>query len=214
MFFLLALIVFSFYKGKPHKKVEENINLWSNFKGFFKKRELRRLYFSSFGTALWLGTIFVYMPLYIVESGHSRSAVGTFVFIFLLPHLIQYFIGRQSDKVGTKLFMNLGYLIIGVFTLLTFFAKDLSLLIFLLFLANFGVSMILPTKEIHFFKSITKKEEEKYYGVYLTYNEVGLLLGKLIPALLLFVLPLRTIFLIIGALMLVFYFFSMSLKHT
>ncbi len=212
LFSFLGLVIFLLYRRNQKKEKNYEMNILKNIKDFFKNNNLRNLYLTSFGVSCWLGFIFIYMPLYITENNLSASFVGTFIFIFLLPHLLQYFIGRKSDFIGTKIFINLGYLIMGVFTLLAFIANNINLVLFFLVMASFGVAMILPTKEIHFFKMIKKKEEEKYYGIFLTHIEVGLLLGKLVPALILLKFPFKITFFVLAVIIFIFLLLSLKLK--
>src|SRR3989344_2559078 len=119
-FALIGLIMFLFYKRKI-RKISPEFRLIKNLKNFFSNKELRKLYISSIGLSLWLGFVFIYLPLYIVENKFDKSFVGIFLFALLLPFLLQYIIGKKSDIIGSKFFIILGYLIMGIFTVLTFF---------------------------------------------------------------------------------------------
>ncbi len=213
IFTTIALIIFIFYKRKIRKPNYVKIDLIKNIKDFFANKELYRLYLSSLGTSFWIGFIFVYIPLYIVQNGFSRSFVGVFLFIFLLPYLTEYFVGKKSDVIGSKIFITLGYLIVGIFTILAYFANQINLVLLFLVLGSFGVAMTSPTREIYFFKTIKRLEEERYYGIFLTHVEVSLLLGKIIPAILLIFTGFKTVFLIMGLIMFVFFIFSLKLKN-
>ena len=211
IFTLIALMIFLAYK-KQVKKSGAPLNLINDFKFFFANKELRKLYLSSMGISLWLGFIFVYIPLYIVQNNFNKTFVGLFFFIFLLPFLMQYLIGRKSDIVGSKFFIVLGYLIIAIFTIAAYFTSHVNNVLVMLILASFGAAFVEPTKEIHFFKTISKKQEEHYYGIYLTHIEFGVVIGKLIPAILLAFIPFKGTFLVIGGLMFLFFIFSLRLK--
>jgi len=212
IFIIISFIIFMFYKRKIKKPKYTETNLIKDIKNFFTNKELVKLYISSLGTSFWLGFIFVYIPLYIVQNGFSRSFVGLFLFTFLLPFLIEYFVGKKSDVVGSRIFITLGYLISGVFTVLAYFTNQINIVLLLLVLGCFGIAMTSPTREIHFFKVIKKIEKERYYGIFLTHIEVSLLLGKIIPAVILVFAGFKLVFLVVGLSMFVFSVFSLKLK--
>lgn len=212
LFTFLASLIFLLYR-KNIKKKYKNINFLINIKNFLKNKELSKLYISSLGTSIWLGFIFIYIPLYIVENGFDKSFVGIFLFVFLIPYLIEYFVGKKSDIVGTKFFIVSGYFLMGLFTILAYFIDNIYLILFFLVLGSFGVSFTAPTREVHFFKIIKKVEEEHYYGIFLTHMEVGLLLGKIIPAILLLFFNFKIVFLVIGVTMFLFFLYSFKLKN-
>ncbi len=210
-FILIGFIIFLFYRRKV-RKINPEFSLIKNAKNFFLNKELRKLYISSIGLSLWLGFVFIYLPLYIVENKFDKSFVGIFLFALLLPFLLQYIVGKKSDLIGSKFFIILGYLIMAIFTILTFFTQHINYILLFFVLGAFGASFSELTKEIHFFKSIKKKEEEQYYGIFLTHIEVGLLLGKIVPAVLLNYIGFKEVFLILGIAMFGFLFYSMKLK--
>ncbi|MEK6932898.1 MAG: MFS transporter [Nanoarchaeota archaeon] len=211
-FTLIALMIFLMYKKQVKKPALMDLSLFKDFKVFFENKELKKLYLSSMGISLWLGFIFVYIPLYIVQNNFNKTFVGLFLFIFLLPFLLQYLIGKKSDIVGSKFFIVLGYLIIAIFTIAAYYTNHINNVLVMLILAGFGAAFIEPTKEIHFFKTIQKKQEEHYYGIYLTHIEFGLIIGKLLPAILFAFMPFNKIFLVMGGLMFLFFIFSLRLK--
>lgn len=210
-FILIGFVIFLFYKRKI-KKANPEFNLLNDIKNFFSNKELKKLYLSSLGLSLWLGFVFIYIPLYIVGNEFDKSFVGIFLFAFLLPFLLQYLVGKKSDLIGSKFFIILGYLIMAVFTVLAFFVQHINYVLLFFVFGAFGASFSELTKEIHFFKSIKKKEEERYYGIFLTHIEAGLLIGKIMPAILLNYINFKEVFLIIGIVMFGFLFYSMKLK--
>ncbi len=211
IFTLVALLIFSFYK-RTIKKSNDEISLFKTIKEFFKNKILVKGYIASTGMSVWSGFIFVYVPIYIIRNNMDRSYVGIFLFAFVLPYLIEYFIGKKSDLVGNKFFITLGYLIISVCSLIAFFVNNFKISLAFLILSSFGISFISPTRESYFFKSTNKKEEEKYYGVYLTHIEIGLLMGKIIPAVLLLYFSFNYMFLFFAVIMFLFYLYSLKLK--
>src|SRR3989344_5358577 len=208
----IALLIFSFYKHN-YKKYKIKYRLLTNIKLFFKNKDLRNLYISGIGVSMWLGFVFIYIPLYMVRHGIDKSGVGLFFFVLILPLLIEYTIGKKSDKLGTKSFITSGYFIISIFSIIAFISNNIYPVLSSIILASFGVAFLGPTKEISFFKLLNKQEEERYYGIFLTHLEVGLLLGKFIPALLLLFLPFNYIFIVLAIIMFAFGLVSLNLKN-
>ena len=209
---LVSLFIFSFYKHKS-RKYKLNYNLFTGIKYFFKNPDLRNLYISGIGVSIWWGFVFIYVPLHMVRNGLDKSQVGIFFFLAMIPLLFEYFVGKKSDKVGIKSFIVSGYFIISIFALIAFIMNNIYLVLLAIILASFGSAFIDPTRETGFFKLISKKEQERYYGIFLTNVEVGLLLGKFIPALLLIFLPFSYIFILLSFIMFISGLISLNLKN-
>ena len=211
LFTFLALITFCFYKGR-HKNLDGEVNLIKDIKDFFRNKSFLKIYIVSIGDSIWRGLIFVYVPLYIIMNNLDRSYVGIFLFLFIVPYLIEYYVGKKSDRIGNKFFISLGYIVISILALLAFIFNDFKISLIFLALSSFGTCFIQPTRETYFFKLTSKKEEEKYYGIFLTHIEIGLLIGKIIPAVLLLYFSFRSIFLVFSIIMFLFYLYSLRLE--
>ena len=74
--------------------------------------------------------------------------------------------------------------------------------------------MLEPTTEAYFFKVSNAEEEQRFYGPYNTRMEIGGLLGKFIPSMIILFFPLNTVFLVFGIAMLFFFLISFKAKET
>jgi len=75
------------------------------------------------------------------------------------------------------------------------------------------MAMLEPTTEAYFFDTIKRKDEDRFYGPYNTSIETGLILGKILPAVLLLFLPFKYIFLLFAGIMFLLFLLSFKAKN-
>ncbi|MEK6898108.1 MAG: MFS transporter [Nanoarchaeota archaeon] len=195
----LFLAAFLFRISKIHdSNIERKINtrVFENFFEFFKDKDRVVTYILQAGVAFWWVLIYLYIPLLILESNINESWIGIFLFAVAVPLIIfEYSFAKLSEKYGSRKFFEAGFLILSFIALLSFFFSNIFVILSLLVLASVGVAMLEPTAESHFFDILkNKKEENRFYGPYNTSLEVGLVIGKIIPAIFLLFLPMKYIF--------------------
>ncbi len=218
IFAFMAFIVINTSKINlcNHKVIQMGklISSLKNMKHFFSEGNLLKIYIISGGIAIYFGIIYIYTPLYIIQSGLPDYFVGLFLFAIVIPLvLLEYPLGKLADKKGYKKFFMWGYLIIAVFSLLSFLADNIYLSLSLLVLATVGAAFIEGNVESFFFKNIKKTDEERYYGPFRTHVDLFSLLGKLICAILLIFFNLHCIYLFLAVVMAFFAFFSLVIKE-
>ena len=117
----------------------------------------------------------------------------------------------MAGKYGPKKFFLIGYSIATITSLIAFFISSPYAVLGILVFASVGFAMLEPTSEAYFFDILkNKKDENRFYGPYNTAIETGLIFGKITPAILLFFLPFKYVFLLFTGFM--FFFFIISLK--
>ena len=110
-----------------------------------------------------------------------------------------------------KKFFLWGFLFVSIISLSAFFVGNPYIILGLMALGSIGMAMLEPTTESYFFDIFrSRKQSDKFYGPYNTSAEVGLVLGKFSPAILLLFLPFKYIFLVFAGFM--FLFFLVSTK--
>jgi len=214
IFIFISLIVFKSANVKSHassRKIDSNI--FQNVKDFFKNKDLRLIHAVSGGMSWWWGVIYIYVPLFILKEGLDLVWVGIFLFAIVLPLLIEYFVGRVEDRIGFRIFLVSGFLILSLFGLLAFFASNVFIILGILVLASFGASFIESTREAYFFKLVPVSKEEKFYGPYLTYGDIWGTIGNLVTVAILVFLPFKFIFLGLAVSMLFFAYLSSRLRN-
>ncbi|MFH1585639.1 MAG: MFS transporter [archaeon] len=209
---LLFNFVFNIKDNRRAKRIDKNS--LKVFLEYFKDRGRVLCYFLSGGISLWLAFVYIYIPMFIIDSGYGADIVGYFIFAVAVPTvLLDYFFGRLACKVGFKKIFFIGYFIIGVMAIFAFFASNLFLILFLVVLASIGLSMLEPSTEAYFFDMISKTQRDKFYIPYNTTIEVNYLISTFIAAVFLLYFPFKGLFILFGGLMLVMAIISLNIKN-
>ncbi|MBI2043388.1 MFS transporter [Candidatus Pacearchaeota archaeon] len=191
-------------------------NVFKNFMEFFRNKERTISYFIGAGVTFWWVLIYLYMPLFILENGLKESFIGIFLFAAALPLIVfEYPFSKAAGKFGAKKFFLMGYLFMFAISVLAFFfVSQIYIVLGILVLGSIGMAMLEPTTEAYFFDIIkNKKEENRFYGPYNTAIEVGLIFGKVAPAILLIFLPFKYIFIIFGTVMFLLFLLSFKARN-
>jgi len=222
VFFLSAVLIsISLLFFKMSKIKDANIskkthrNLFKNFFEFFKDKERTLSYFIGGGVNLWWSFIYLFMPLHIVRSGLNDLWVGYFLFAIAVPLILtEYKFSRLTDKIGHKNVFKIGYLFVAIISFICFFISNLYIILGLLVLASFGMAMLEPTTETHFFKILKKKSDENnFYGPYNTTIDCSSFIGRVAGAVLLIFFPFNSLFLLYSSLMLIMFFLTLKIKN-
>ncbi len=213
-FTLIAFLVFKFSTIKD-VNIEKNPdnNAFKNFRAFFKDSQRTKAYVIRGGLSLWWVLIYLFVPLYMIQQGMTEIAVGYFLSAAIIPLiLLEYKFSSLTEKYSFKKVFQIGFFIAAIFGILTFFLTNTYLLLFSLVLASIGLAMLEPNAEAYFLTLVNKKEVSRFFGPFNTTSEVAALIGKILPALLLFILPFKYVFLFFGLAMLFFSFLSTRIK--
>ena len=212
--FFIVYILFGFFKIKDNQKAKKiDKHPIALFKNFFKSKKRVYSYFLSGGIDFWWALIYIYIPIYIIESKFNEEVIGYFLGAVVIPLVLtEYYFGKFAGKHGFKKIFIAGYLILGVAAISAFFISNQYMVLLVLVLASFGAGMLEPTTEAYFFDVITKKQRDRYYGTYNTTSDFSGFLGKFIPAVFLLFLPFKSIFILFGIVMFIFAILSTKAK--
>lgn len=210
--FSLATIAFLSHK----KLVEEHpalnvpkynkhkVHPFSRFKGFFSNRERTGSYFVAIAFMMWTSFKPLIIPLFVVKMGFASDMSGLLMALSIIPFLLfEIPVGEYADKYNVRKPIIAGFLILG-FMLLGVFASPWFVLDALfLILANVGAAFIEPLHDIYFFKNVSKKEENDYFGIFSTADPIAQLIGPAILSLSFLFLPFEYVFLFFGVFFLI-----------
>lgn len=212
--FLITSILFRIFKIYDAKKTKPDKNPIKTFFSFFKNKKRIHSYIISGGVNLWWALIYIYIPLYIIESGFSEKTIGYFLGAIVVPLILtEYYFGKLAGKKGFRKIFTAGYFLVGCAAFACFFLPKIIFILPILVLASFGMGMLEPTTEAYFFDVITPKQRSKFYGPYNTTIEVNWFIGSSIPAVMLLFFPFHYIFLFFGTAMLVLSLISLKIKN-
>lgn len=212
MFFSFILFKFSNIKAS-HKKKRLDKNFRKNFVDFFKSRDRINAYLLGGGVNLWWSLIYLYIPLIILEHGYNTSVVGIFLFFIALPLIFfEYYFSNLAGKIGFKKMFVIGFSIPLIISVLCFFTSNIIIILILLIIASIGLSMLEATTEAYFFDMNKPKDILRFYSPYNTTIDVNSLIGRILPALILLVLPFKFVYILYAILMLIMVIISTRVK--
>jgi MFS family permease len=215
LFIFLSLFIFHLSKvndANISKKIDGSIV--KNFVSYFKNRDRVFAYILGGGVNFWLILIYLYMPIYILQSGLNDLWIGYFLFAFAFPPvLLEYYASKIAGKIGFKKIFKTGFLILSFSALICYFLNNIYLIMACLVFASIGVAMIEPTTEAYFFDILKKKEDEsKYYGPYNTTIDTNHFVGSVLAGIILLFFPFKNIFLFFAFFMLVYFLVCFKMR--
>lgn len=214
IFFMTSVLFRKFKIQDARKTKKTDKKIIKNFINFFKNKQRVNAYILSGGVNFWWCLIYIYIPLYIIQSGLSEKIIGYFLAMVVIPLILsEYYFGKKACKKGFKKIFTTGYLILGISALIIFFISNIYYALGILALASFGMAMLESTTEAYFFDVIKPNQRDKFYGPYNTSIEINTFLGSAIPAAILLFFPFKAIFIFFGISMLIFAIISSKTKN-
>ena len=119
----------------------------------------------------------------------------------LFRSIIEYPAMKRVREIGYSKYFFSGFLALALVSVGVFFFQEPIQLVVLTFIAGAAVSIVEPCGEAYFFRTVSKKEEENFYGPFATSGPVFYSATAFFFGILVGVLPFNTVF-IAGAIML------------
>lgn len=191
---------------------------WQSFKKFFANKNLARAYKINFLLFFFYAWMVIYTPIYLyAHLGFSWKEISIIFTIMLLPFvLIQYPLGKYSDKIGERKMLIFGFFIASITTLSLFFIQKHEVWIWalMLFSTRIGAAIIEVMSDVYFFKHISKENDE-FIAIYRNTAPMSYLLAPLFAFIAFYFIPsFNFIFLLLGALMLYGIYLSSTIKRS
>ncbi len=219
-FVIMAVFFFAtFWSLKNLNDPEyDKVFAWQSFKNFFANNNLTRAYKINFILQFFYVWMTIYTPIYLyVHLGFSWKEIALIFTVMLLPFvLIQFPSGKESDKIGERKMLMLGFLIASLATLSLFFIKRHEVWIWALALfgTRVGAAIIEVMSDVYFFKHINVENDE-FISIYRNTRSVAYVLAPLFAFIIfLFTPSFNFIFIILGALMLYGIYLSSTIERS
>ena len=207
---LIVILLFTYpLKEKPTNNKHE-------FKiiEYFKNKQLILLYLIGIGLMSWWSLIYTYLPLFADEKGFSTGLIGVALAAVAIPLILfEVPIGRFADTTGFKRYFIIGFLILGVITLLTYFTNPLYTIITII-VASCGAAFIEPLRDAYFFEEVrTKEKQDKLFPIFRSSDDMGALIAPALFSTILIAFNFRGLFIFAGFFMILFALISLKFKR-
>ena len=175
MIYFSGLLFFKHFGIVQEDKVLKPVNMRRTMralritaKSFFKKSGMLRAYVVNFGFYALRAMRLLYVPIVVIENGFSNETLGIMLSIGILPYIIlDLFMGKMIKKHGVKLWLTIGFVSFGVFSLMATVATGYTLLA-LFVLWQISGAFMEACHDLLFFNDMPKTEQARFYGVFRT----------------------------------------------
>lgn len=218
--FLLALLYFVFlHRFSDKKKLFNNKkdvtsfkNLIKNISDYFNNKKLVKVFIIIIGFVFFRTIKSIYFPLAIKENGYSPEVIGWVMSLGVLPLILfEELICNKIKKRKLKSAFILGFGILAVFLLSFIFLKG-NILLLSFVLSNFGLAFIEPLKEVYFFRAVSKKNKDRFFGIYNIGDPLSSIFSPLICSLFIFIGGFDVLWIGSAIIYLLFVLFSFTVK--
>ncbi len=173
---------------------------------------------TNFILSFFYSWMIIYTPIFLTTIGFEISDVVTIIgFALIAFMLFQLPAGRIADKfIGEKEIMTVGFVIAGIATISMSFISSTSFWVWtgIIFTTRIGASMIEIMNETYLFKKINDQDVD-ILSLYRSVSESAYVIAPVVASILLtFVLDIKYIFIVLGAIVLYGIRFSITLKDT
>jgi len=211
-----------FYLIRKFKKLEiktiNHIKIRETTAEYIKDKNLYDIFISNFLLQLFYAFMVIYMPLYLEKIiGFSWGQIGLIFTIMLVPFVIfEVPVGEmEDDKYGEKEFLTIGFVILGLATMIMSFITLQSFWLWatILFISRIGASLVEVSVESYFFKRVNQ-EKSDVIAFFRISRPLSFIIAPLLAALSLQFIPFQYVFIVIGAIMIVGCHYSLGLQDT
>jgi MFS family permease len=210
---MLLISNFNDYKDTTY----EEIPFWKTIKRVILDKDIRDIYLANFILQFFYSWMIIYTPIYLHENmNFSWTTIGLLFIPMLLPFvLLQYPLGKISDKIGEKKMLYWGFIIIAIFTSLLTYLSGASVYMWavVLFMTRVGAATIEIMTESYFFKKVSAKQDVTI-GFYRNTGPISYIIGPIAAAIFFFFFTFLYFFLTLGIIMLLGLYFTKQLKDT
>lgn len=166
-----------------------------------RKKNISRIYYIAFVLDFFYALMVVYAPIYLLDLGFSWNQLGVAFTIMLIPFvLVQYPAGILADKkIGEKEMIILAISIMGLSSFLFFIntSKDILIWAVILFLTRVGAALVEILRDSYFYKQVDYRRAD-IIDFFRTAQSVAYIAAAVFATLILWVFPLKYVFLLLA----------------
>jgi MFS family permease len=192
------------------------VSILKTIKVFIKNKNISKIYLVNLILKLFFAWMVIYIPIYLYEyMNFGWKEIGIIFTAMLIPFvLVDYPLGKLSDKIGEKKFLVIGFLIAIFFTFLIPFINTPSVLLWaiILFCTRVGAATIEVMSEGYFFKEVKEKNADEVSFFRNTYPLSYLLAPMIAIPVLMFIPSFKYLFFLVTIFLLIGLFTTLRLK--
>ncbi|OGI58320.1 hypothetical protein A3C60_00135 [Candidatus Nomurabacteria bacterium RIFCSPHIGHO2_02_FULL_37_45] len=164
LFMVLVYILFVLFLRDFKDPEYKRVSISRTIKLFIRNKHISKIYLINLILKFFYAWMIIYTPIYLHEyMGFTWDKIGIIFSIMLIPFVVLDFpLGKLSDKIGEKKMLIVGFFIISISTLVipliktqTFFLWTLVLLF-----TRVGAAIIDTMSESYFFKVVTEENAD------------------------------------------------------
>ena len=198
-------------------QVYEKITFWKTIRKILTDKDLKDIYLANFLLQFFYSWMVIYTPIYLHEyMNFSWTEIGLVFVPMLLPFvLLQYPLGKLSDKIGEKIMLYWGFIIMAVSTaiLSSLSGSPVFVWAILLFMTRVGAATIEVMTESYFFKKVSARQDETI-SFFRNTAPISFVLGPLLAGVFFFFFSFQYLFLALGIIMMLGLYFTRQIKDT
>jgi len=216
LFMLLTSIIFILFLHDFKDPKYTKVPILKTMKVFFKNKSISKIYFVNLILKFFFAWMVIYTPIYLFEHvGFDWKQIGLIFTIMLVPFvLVDYPLGKLSDKIGEKKILITGFLITILFTFLIPFITEPIIWIWaiILFGTRLGAATVEVMSESYFFKEVGERNADEISFFRNTYP-LSFIIAPLIAIPVLILTPsFEYIFFVLSAIMLLGFLLTLRLR--
>ena len=181
------------------KAKQPSVNIFRIIPRYFSQASLRIAYFITLSRAIFWMTVFIYGPIYVVESGLSNWVAGIFLSVVSSLLIVSPLIRRMASHFGTRLVIICALWSTGL-SMVLLYALGEPQPIGLLFwvMASLGGAIVDVLGNIPFMRLVKPRERTEMTMIFSTWREGSQLLTPLLVSMVLLVAPFETFYLLLA----------------
>jgi MFS transporter, DHA1 family, multidrug resistance protein len=164
-FIFLVTLIFTMFLHDFKDPIYKKVPIFKTIKSFIQKKHISKIYLSHLILQFFYAWMIIYTPIYLHENmGFGWDKIGIIFSIMLLPFvLLDFPLGKLSDKIGEKKMLIIGFLIISISTFIIPFIDNSILWVWalILFTTRIGAATIETMNESYFFKVINEENADE-----------------------------------------------------
>ena len=204
-----GMLYYFWYLRLGHSEVikkarRPSVNILKIIPRYFAQPSLRIAYLITLSRAIFWMTVFIYGPIYVVESGLSNWVAGVFLSIVSSLLIISPLIRRIAGRYGTRLVIICALWFTGVAMVALYLIgepKPIGLLFWVL--ASLGGAVVDVLGNIPFMRLVKSRERTEMTMIFSTWREGSQLLTPLLVSMILLVAPFEVFYLVLATLLLI-----------